>query len=401
MNKLSLKVILFGFIFTFFSSFGQSYFIGLFNTSIREELGISYGTFASIYATATILSSLSLIWIGKKIDDYNLKYYALFVVILLGFATLFFSFVHNLIFLFFGIYLLRLSGQGLMSHTATTTVSRYFETSRGKALSTTWFGLSTAEFILPSLIVFLVSFFYWRAIWQVIALMVVIFLPLIIFLTVKDLTIDSRESNIKEKINLKVRQWTRTEILKDYRFYVVVISMLAMPAIATGIFVNQQFISESKNWDNHVIPTSFMFYSISSLLTLFLSGYLVDKFTSRKLIPLINLPLLGAMLVLMYFDVFYSSFFFLGLVGISNGLANVLGSSTWAEIYGVKFIGGIKSLTTSLMVFSTAFGTAIFGLLIDVNFTIEQISFICAIFIVFSIISIVLIRDKLQPEYQN
>ena len=38
-----------------------------------------------------------------------------------------------------------------------------------------------------------------------------------------------------------------------------------------------------------------------------------------------------------------------------------LGSSTWAEIYGVKYIGSIKALTTALMVFSTAFGTALFG----------------------------------------
>ena len=38
-----------------------------------------------------------------------------------------------------------------------------------------------------------------------------------------------------------------------------------------------------------------------------------------------------------------SSFFFLGLIGVSNGFANVLGSSTWAELYGVKFIGFRKA----------------------------------------------------------
>ena len=48
---------------------------------------------------------------------------------------------------------MRLSGQGLMSHTATTTISRFFEKTRGRALSTTWLGLSLAEFILPLLII--------------------------------------------------------------------------------------------------------------------------------------------------------------------------------------------------------------------------------------------------------
>ena len=45
--------------------------------------------------------------------------------------------------LFIGIFLLRLSGQGLMSHTASTTVSRYFEKTRGKALSVTATGAAS------------------------------------------------------------------------------------------------------------------------------------------------------------------------------------------------------------------------------------------------------------------
>ena len=79
--------------------------------------------------------------------------------------------------------------------------------------------------------------------------------------------------------------------------------------------------------------------------------FLVDKFTSRKLIFYINIPLLCGLLILYSFDQPFISFIFFGLVGVSNGLANVLGSSTWAEIYGVRHIGGIKALTTALMVF--------------------------------------------------
>ena len=74
---LNKKVIIFGFIFTFFSSFGQSFFLGLFNAPIRNELGITHGQFGSIYASATIFSSLLLIWVGKKIDDYRILNYSL------------------------------------------------------------------------------------------------------------------------------------------------------------------------------------------------------------------------------------------------------------------------------------------------------------------------------------
>ena len=173
--------------------------------------------------------------------------------------------------------------------------------------------------------------------------------------------------------------------------------MLAMPWIATGIFVYQSFISDSKMWTIYTIPKAFMSYSLASIITLIFSGFLVDKFTSRKLITIMNIPLLLAMIVLFYFKQEISAFVFLGLVGISNGLANVLGSSTWAEIYGVKFIGSIKALTTALMVFSTAFGTAVFGLLIDKGFSIENIAFIAGIYILLSLTLLVMIRNNLEP----
>jgi MFS family permease len=173
--------------------------------------------------------------------------------------------------------------------------------------------------------------------------------------------------------------------------------MLAMPWLATGIFVYQSFISESKMWEIYTIPKAFMVYSITSIITLFMSGFLVDKFTGRKLILYMNLPLLLAMYTLLQFNHQMSAYIFLGLIGVSNGLANILGSSTWAEIYGVKYIGSIKALTTAFMVFSTAFGTAVFGLLIDNGFSIENIAFVGGAYIVISLALLVIFRKTIEP----
>jgi len=398
-KSLSLKVIIFGFIFTFFSSFGQSFFLGLFNSSIRDELSISHGQFGSIYASATLLSSFILVWIGKKIDDVNVIKFALFVIIFLSISCFIFSKISSVIFLFFGIFLMRLAGQGLTSHTATTTVSRFFEKSRGRALSTCWLGLSLAEFTLPLLIVFLLTFLNWREIWFSISIIVIIILPVLSYLLVREVKLESREDNKTLKFSNEIKQWKRIEVLKDYRFYVICITILAMPAIATGTFVYQSFISTSKNWGPYVIAQSFMVYSILSVITLFISGFLIDKFSSRKLLLFINIPLFLSSIVLFFFNSEISSFFFLGLIGISNGLANVLGSSTWAEIYGVKYIGSIKALTTSLMVLSTAFGTALFGILIDNGFSIEKIAIVSGIYVLVSIILLFMIRNKLNPIY--
>ena len=397
-KSLSLKVIIFGFIFTFFSSFGQSFFLGLFNSSIRETLGITHGQFGTIYASATLLSSFILIWFGKKIDDIGISKFAFYVIVLLAFSSFFFSKISSITFLFFAILLMRFSGQGMMSHTATTTIARYFTKSRGKALSTAWFGLSSAEFILPVLIIYLLTIYDWKNIWIAISVSVIIFLPIVSYILVNNLNLDSREITDDEKYkDENIKQWKRIEVLKDYRFYIIGANMLAMPWIATGVFVYQSFILESKNWGPYVIAQSFMAYSVLSVITLFFSGFLIDKFTSRKLLVYMNIPLLFAAIILIYFNNPISSFLFLGLIGVSNGFANVLGSSTWAEIYGVKYIGSIKALTTALMVFATAFGTALFGALIDLGFSIENIATVSSTYIFISLVSLFIIRKKLNP----
>ena len=56
-------------------------------------------------------------------------------------------------------------------------------------------------------------------------------------------------------------------------------------------------------------------------------------------------------------------------------------------------------MTSALMVFSTAFGTALYGFLIDKNFTIEQIATFSVIYVGFMLVLLFLIKNKLNPHY--
>ena len=400
--KSNFKIIIFGFVFTFFSCIGQSFFIGLFNSDIRNELNITHGEFGAIYGIATLCSSLTLIWIGKKIDDFKLVNYSFFVVIFLSLAALFFSFINGLIFLAIGIFFLRLSGQGLMAHTASVAISRFFHRSRGKALSLAWVGMSLGEFLLPTIIVFFLTSIYWRNLWQGFSILII--LPIFAYLTIKEISIFSREkiklNDIDKNID-KIKSWTRKEVLKDLKFYSILPAMLASSFIITGIVINQTFIIESKNWEKFAIAKAFMIYSIFTVSTLFFSGFLVDKFTSRKIFPFLNVPLLISTIVLAISNHPYSAFIFMGFMGISNGLTNVLMSSFWAEIYGVNYLGSIKALTGSLMVFSTALATTVFGILIDLKYSIENIAIFCSIYSAISIIIVIIFQKSYKPIEEN
>ena len=402
--RSNFKIIIFGFVFTFFSSIGQSFFLGLFNSNIRQELNISNAEFGSIYGIATLCSSLALIWVGKKIDDLKLVNYSLLVVIFLSFAALFFSFVNGIILLAMGIFFLRLSGQGLMAHTASVSTSRFFNQSRGKALSYIWVGMSFGEFLLPIIIVYLLTFIYWRNLWQGFSIIIILLLPIFAYLTVKEISIFSREKKNGDNDNKvvdSIKSWTRSEVLKDLKFYTILPAMLASSFIITGIVINQTFIIESKDWGKFAMAQSFMIYSIFTVATLFFSGFLVDKFTSRKIFPLLNVPLLISLIVLAIFDHSYTAFVFMGFMGISNGLTNVLMSSFWAEIYGVNYLGSIRALTGALMVFSTALAAAVFGILIDLGYSIENIAIFCSIYTAISIVIVLIFQKTYKPVLQN
>ena len=402
--RSNFKIIIFGFVFTFFSCIGQSFFIGLFNSNIRQELNITHGEFGTIYGIATLCSSLTLIWLGKKIDDLKLVNYSFLVIIFLSFAALFFSFVNGLIFLVIGIFFLRLSGQGLMAHTASVAISRFFDRNRGKALSYVWVGMSFGEFLLPVIIVYFLTFIYWRNLWQGFAIIIILLLPIFTYLTIKEISIFSRENKNGGNVNKNIatiKSWTRREVLKDLKFYSILPAMLASSFIITGIVINQTFIIESKDWEKFAIAKSFMIYSTLTVVTLFFSGFLVDKFTSRKIFPLLNVPLLFSLIVLAIFDHPYTAFVFMGFMGISNGLTNVLMSSFWAEIYGVNYLGSIKALTGSLMVFSTALAAAVFGILIDLGYSIENIATFCSIYTTISIVIVLIFQKTYKPFLQN
>jgi MFS family permease len=290
-----------------------------------------------------------------------------------------------------------------MAHTASTAVSRYFERRRGKALSYIWLGMSLGEFLLPILIVYLLSLIYWRDLWIQTSIVILLILPLFSYFTVKDIGIYSREKENQKDINkfTSVKSWTRREVISDFKFYTMLPALLAPSFIITGIVINQSFIIESKGWGEYAIAKAFMIYSVITVITLFLSGLLVDKFTSRKLLPILNIPLLLSLITLMILKHSYTAFIFMGLLGVTNGLTNVLLSSLWAEIYGVKYLGSIKALTGSLMVFSTALATIIFGLLIDLSFSIEDIAALCSVYTAISITLVLIFKKKYEPVPQN
>jgi len=372
--KNNFRFLLFGFILTFCSSFGQTFFIGIFNPFIRQELDLSHSQFGLIYSLATVASAISLIWIGKKIDDVRILYFAIFTCVFLAFASFFITLVESVVFLFFALYFLRLSGQGLMVHTSSTSMAKFFDHNRGKALSVSWLGLSLGEGFLPYLIIFLMTLFSWKMIWLGISIFILCVIVPFVYFNLKDYVDGTTEKvEIKPIINYEIKNWTRAEVLRDVKFYFLLPAVLAPGFLTTGIFINQVYIFESKEWSLLLLAQGFTFYAVFSVIALAVSGLLIDRFSAIKVLPFYLVPTMFSYLFVIYIDWSFTPIVMMILIAMTNGTSAVLLTSTWSEIYGTKYLGGIRSITVSLFVFSTAIAPVLFGYLIDHQFSMNQI----------------------------
>ena len=363
-----------GLFLIFSSSVGQTFFISLFSGEIRNAFNLSHGMFGILYSVATLTSATLFFWLGKITDQFNLTVLGLITLgILSGFSFLLSS-AETLLILFLSLLGLRLFGQSMISHIAVTAMARWFSKKRGRALSVALMGHPIGEALLPSLITFFLFQYTWREIWVGIGTcIIIIFLPLVYWLG-RDIKLNKHDSyNIKQtksKKNLIV-SWNRSQVLKDLRFYQVLPGLLASPFIVTGVFFHQIHLIETKSWSITLLASSYPFFALSVIGVTFGAGWIIDRFGTVHLLRFFLLPLAFGLLLIVATDKAFAIPIFMILMGASAGSATIIISTLWVELYGINYLGSIRSMFFSMVVLATSISPALIGLLLDTGVTLE------------------------------
>ena len=377
----NLNLLFFGFLIAFASGFGQTFFISLFSQDFRDTFKLTNTEFGSLYSIATVLSAITIIWAGKLIDTVSLRKYTLAIILGLSITCLIASFVFNVFFLFLVIYFLRLFGQGLMGHTSRTTMARYFNTNRGKALAISGFGFSVGEIIYPAAVVFLLLTIGWRLTWFSSSIFILIFFGIFFYFIFK-INNFKKENNRDEKIDLSEISWRRRDVLKDFKFYMYLPLSLLMSFTVTGFLFHQVYISEIKSWTLINLAQGFIFYAVSGITGSIISGILIDKLTGRKLIPFHLLPILAIFIVMLFSDHVYVLYLYMAGLGLSNGFTENISNSLWAEMYGLKNLGSIKALLTFFGIMASASSPFLYGIILDQTGSINTLIYLSLILII-------------------
>jgi MFS family permease len=370
------RLIAFGFLAAFSSSFGQTYFIGVFGPAIQSEFRLSHTAWGTIYMLGTLGSAILLPWTGKQIDRLDLRLYTSLVGLLAVVACIVTALALNPAMLVLAIFLLRQSGQGLMSHVGITSMARYFDTGRGRAIALATMGFAVGEAFLPFVAVLMIAALGWRWSYGVTALVLAFALiPAALWLLRGH--VDRHRAHLTQLAAPRTSEkfptgsWTRAQMLRDPRFYLFMPGILAPSFVLTAMFFHHLNLADAKGWSHAWMTGSYVIYALAVVLTSLAVGPTIDRFGAARLVPYMLIPMIVAMVMVAHFHAAWIAWPYLFLIGVSTAIAHTAVSAMWAELYGVAHLGAIRSLATAFGVLASALGPVTLGTLLDHGISIE------------------------------
>jgi MFS family permease len=350
---------------TYFSSFGQTYFISASVAEWRAMFGLTNGEFARIYMFATLASAACIPFVGRLLDVVQAHHMIALVMPILAGAALLAGYASSLTALVLAIFLLRLFGQGMMTHIALTMTGRWFVAQRGRAVSLVVLGHQGGEATIPLAFAALTIAYGYSVGWLAVAIvLLVVGLPFA-FWCYRNPRVSHKQSSTETTTSPPVRSWTQKEVLSDPIFWALLLGVLAPAFIGTTIFYHQNYLTALHNWPQNLFAMSLMIMALTTVGCALITGAVIDRFGASSILPYFLLPLGGACFVLAYSGPEITLFIMMLLLGISYGIASTLFGSLWPEIYGLANLGAVRSVTVSTMVLATAVGPGVTGTLID------------------------------------
>lgn len=389
-----------GFLLTYCSSFGQTFFIAASIGEWQDLFQLSHGEIGRLYMFATLASAACLPFLGRIVDVLPEHQTVAICIPMLAIATVLAATAPNISALLVAIFLLRLFGQGMMTHIALTATGRWYSAQRGRAVSLVVLGHQGGEATLPLLIGAVSIAFGFQAGWFLgTAFLLLLGLPVAYFALRTPPVAESESVVDSNGASNDCRHWSREEVLRDPCFWLLLVGVLAPPFIGTSIFYHQDYFAILNGWPPHLFGLGLSTMAVMTVLFALLCGVLVDRFRAIAVLPYFLLPMAMSCFAMAFGASTWSFFLAMGLLGISYGLSSTLLGAVWPEIYGTQHLGSIRSVIVSAMVLSTAAGPGLTGTLIDWGIALPtQIAWLgmyCLVAILFMTFASARVRKRL------
>ncbi len=360
-----------GTLLTFLSSFGQTFYIALFAGEIRTTFELTHGAWGGIYALGTMASAVVMIWAGVLTDHFRVRALGAVMLVVLAGACLAMAQTSAVWMLPIVIFVLRFAGQGMLTHISAVAMARWFVATRGRALSIAALGFSIGQACLPLAVVALMVSYDWQTLWYLAALVALIGIPILWQLLAQERT-PQNTAQSSNSFGMCGRHWSRKQAIHHGLFWSMLPTLMGPPAFITAFFFQQVHLADIKDWSHLDFVALFPLFTVTSIAAMLVSGWALDRWGTARLLPWYQVPVVIGFLIIALVDTVWGAVFGMVFIGLTSGCNATLITAFWAEFYGTRHMGAIKSVAAAIMVFASAVGPAITGVLIDWNIGLEE-----------------------------
>ena len=343
------------FLAMFTSSLGQSFFIGLFQAPISDHLGLTISQFGTGYAMVTLSAGFIMLRYGPSIDWVSPRRFALTILLLLVTGILLLTLSTWWLLGLLGLGLVRLCGQGMMSHLGNTLAAREFYHLRGRAIGLVGLGIPLGEALLPPVVALALTWLAWQGFWWLLALLIA--LPWC-WLLIKAPWPKAPGKKPENRMTEGPRPF------RERRFWMLLPLLMASPVTITGLFIYQAQLTETLESSLAVYALALTGMGLAKLPGALLGGRWMDKLGPVKLARYYLLPYSLAIVMAIVWGGDISIWALMIGGGIATGMQELVSAGLLIRLWGTEHIGRVRSALSASMVFSTGIAPAVLGVVL-------------------------------------
>lgn len=373
-----------------FSIPGQTMGFSVFTDILIEKLGLTRVQLSTAYCIGTVLSGLTLPWLGRVFDRFGARKMVVGSAVATGLVLFYLSGTHRLLdivtsrfpqfsatvvaflLITIGFYLIRASAQGVLTMSSRNAIGKWFDYHRGTALAISGVVTSFAFSIAPKVLYSLIEKLQWWGTWLALGVASIAVMALLGWLFLRDnpeecgLTMDGSEpGRIRPRQHadsLTHRDFERGEALSTWAFWVFNLSFSFFSLFSTAFTFHILSLGEEFGRPRTEIINYFFPMAVLSVATNLFCGWISSRTRLKYLLFLMNTAALVGVIGTVTLG---SSWGVIGYVagnGICGGCFSALSGIVWPRFFGRRHLGAVSGIGMSSMVIASGIGPLLFSL---------------------------------------
>ncbi|MCG8579277.1 MAG: MFS transporter [Bacteroidales bacterium] len=385
---------------------GQTAGVSTFTDPVKDALQLTRDQFSLAYMVGTLLSSFVLTKAGKLYDRYGVTKTASASIAILALTLLLCSYSQTIseqikaltgldhwavpfILMIALFFMLRFSGQGVLTMTSRNMIMKWFDQMRGRINAFSSVSVSLGFSASPLFIDYLIQRFTWQGAWQTMAagLMLVLLMVLLFYKdnpeqyglsTDGKSTSSKHDSGTNEDMDYTLKEAKQT---RSFWMYALILSFHAF--FVTGLTFHVVSLFAEAGLSRTEAISIFLPMTVVSVITSIIANVVSDWIKLKFLLYLMIAGAFVASLGLLFIQLTAGTVLIIVGLGLTGGLFAVINAITWPRYYGRQNLGAISGKAMAMVVMASALGPYLFSLAKTLSSTYGSVAYISLAFLVF------------------